>query len=293
MTTLKPLSNQQRGIVYAIASGVCYGPLGYFGLSIVNADLSVATTAFWRFVVSSVALCCIMTSQFSAIRNNAVEALKLFLCGIFLYYPGSVAYLAASRYIGSGLAIVIFFTFPMIVILINRFFYKTQICKMYYLSMMLIIPGLILLVDTHHFDTNIAGLGLSFLSSITYAFYVVLSKRTPIPPLPATFMLSIGCVFAGLLHITAYKCFVLPSTAAIWLNVLGIGIICTAIPILLLLQSLKYISSEQVSILSVLEPIAITLVGVTILDETITALQICGIVIILAGAMITLWPQKQ
>ena len=66
------------------------------------------------------------------------------------------------------------------------------------------------------------------------------------------------------------------------------GIICTALPILFFLESLKYISSEKASMLTVLEPIFVVIFGVILMHEPITFIQIIGIITILLGALLTL-----
>jgi len=293
MKSLKPLSNEQCGTLYAIASGLCYGLLGYFGMSIIQANLSIANTTFWRFFISTGVIALILLpSKYKALLANKREALKVMLYGMIFYSPGAMAFFVSSQYIGTGLAIVIFFTFPVMVMLINWYFFGTRISLIYYIAVVMIVIGLVLLVDKSKLQSDIIGVTLSFLSAASYAIYVVVSKRCFLAPLPATFMLSMGSMMTSFLYAYIEGSFIIPNHINIWLDILGIGIICTAIPILLLLQGLKYISAEKVSILSVLEPVSIVLVGIALLGETITAIQSFGIIIILAGAMITIATQK-
>jgi drug/metabolite transporter (DMT)-like permease len=86
--------------------------------------------------------------------------------------------------------------------------------------------------------------------------------------------------------------FTVPTTLHVWLNLLGISIVSTTIPILLLLYSLNYINSEKASILSVLEPIFVLIFGVTLLGEPMKMQYILGVIIVLAGALLTLFSQR-
>ena len=70
------------------------------------------------------------------------------------------------------------------------------------------------------------------------------------------------------------------------------ALISTALPILLLLEAMKYISSTKASILSVLEPLFVVIFGVILLDEQISLAEGCGVVIVLAGAMLALRCKK-
>ncbi|MES2215073.1 MAG: DMT family transporter [Pseudomonadota bacterium] len=292
ITRLNPLSNEQRGTTYAILSGLCYGLLGYFGMSIINANFSIANTTFWRFLVATIVMGIALLPKYKTLLSHPRESLCIFLCGVFLYTPGAMLFFVSSQYIGTGLSIVIFFSFPVMVMLINWYFFNAKMSLMYYISIALIIIGLILLVDTQGLQANIIGIALSFFSAFAYALYIVLSKKIPLPPLLSTFMLSMGCMVSSFIYAYFEGSFVLPMDVRIWCDIIGLGILCTALPILLLLQGLKYISSEKASILSVLEPISIVLVGITMLGETITNVQVLGIIVVLAGAMTTMSPQK-
>ena len=48
------MSNEWRGISYAVAAGVFFGAIGYFGMSILREGLSVPNMLFWRFFVAGV-----------------------------------------------------------------------------------------------------------------------------------------------------------------------------------------------------------------------------------------------
>jgi drug/metabolite transporter (DMT)-like permease len=80
--------------------------------------------------------------------------------------------------------------------------------------------------------------------------------------------------------------FTVPTTITAWANVLAIGIIATAIPIQLLLDGLKFISSVKASILSVLEPVMVVVMGLAFLGESISSMQVIGIITVLTGAIL-------
>ena len=71
-----------------------------------------------------------------------------------------------------------------------------------------------------------------------------------------------------------------------WGYILLLGIFATAIPIQLLIVGLKYISPVKASILSVTEPVMTLILGMFLLSETISPLQLFGIFIILFGAVL-------
>lgn len=289
---MKFLSHEHKGSLYAILSGFLYGLLGYFGVTIMAADFSVTTMQFWRFAISSLVVCVLLLPQLKTIKEDPKEMLKAFFLGAFFYSGSAIIYFYAAKYIGTGLGMVIFFTYPAFVMILNYLLYKTKIPKSYYVALSMIVIGMVMLIDIYAVKLDIVGIGLGIITALFYAGYMVFSKKNRITPMVSTFMVSLGCMVTSLIVSLFNHSFATPTTLNVWMNVCGMGIICTAVPILLLLQAMKYLSSEKASILSVLEPVFVMLFGVLLLGEKVSIMQTMGIVIILSGAVLTLFSQK-
>ena len=121
-------SDQHRGSLLAIASGLCYGLVGYFGVRIIEENFSVSLMLFWRFFVATVFVGALLIPQYKQIPLDR-QALKAFSYGMLFYGVSTTLYFVASEYIGTGVAMVIFFTFPAWVMVINRIFFKSTIPK--------------------------------------------------------------------------------------------------------------------------------------------------------------------
>ena len=282
------LSSPNYGAFYAALSGLLFGLLGYFGLSVINAHLSTYNMLFWRFLVSSLFIFVLLLPRIKSVILAPTELIKIIFYGLAFYGSGSILYFHAAQSIGSGLAMVIFFTYPTMVMLVNFLVYKQNISKIYYLALIIILVGMLFLVHGSEFIFDLKGLGLGVLSAFLYALYIITSKNSSVPPLISTFWISIGSALVCLLCSLLSKSFLVPMDFKIWFDIGGIGIICTALPILLLLKGLKQISSLQASILSVLEPVFVVIFGIILLDEKVSLTQALGIVILLSGALLTL-----
>ena len=286
------LSAEQRGSLYAVISGLCYGFLGYFGVSLMNADLSVTNMLFWRFFVVVLFMLPVVASQYKNIFSSFKENLKVVFYGVAFYSTSAIAYFIGSNYIGTGLTMVVFFIYPAIVMLFNCILYNAKISKMYYLAFSMIIIGVVLLADLQELELDFLGIGFGILSALCYACYVVGSKRSNASPMVATFMVSIGCMITCLIVACLECSLFIPTHSSSWINIVGMAIVCTALPILLLLQSLKYISSEKASIISVLEPVFVVISGIVLLGESISVMQIIGTVTVLSGALAALFTKN-
>lgn len=283
------LSNKQHGALYAIASGLCYGLLGYFGISLMKNGLSVSNMLFWRFFIASLFMIIILLPQYKIILDRPKESFKVAAYGIAFYSTSAIVYFIASKYIGTGLSMVIFFTYPAMVMLFNVIFYKTPMSRIYYFAFAMIVVGMVCLADLQECAFDIFGIGFGLLSAVFYSSYIIASKESKASPLVSTLMVSIGSGITCFVLSYMESSFFIPTSLHNWFNIAGIGIICTALPILLFLQALKYITSEKASILSVLEPVFVVIFGIILLDEKISTIQIIGVVIVLSGAVLSLF----
>lgn len=286
------MSSEQRGSLYAILSGFLYGFIGYFGLNAIHAHLSPSTMLFWRFFISSVAVSFMVIPHLNEIKKEYKAMGAAFLSGALGYGVSTWLYFLGSQYIGSGLTMVIFFTYPVMIMLINYFVYRQSIPAVYYWATFVILIGMILLVDMKSLGFNLTGIAFSLASAFFYACYIVASKRNKIPPNWSTLMVCLGCMTTTLIISCGEHSLVIPSTMTTWANLLGIGLLSTVMPVLLMLYSLKYISSEKASLLSVLEPVFVVIFGVLLLGERISGWNAVGIILVLLGASVTLFSHK-
>jgi len=287
------LSPQKKGTFYAIISGICYGFLGYYGMSLLNAGLSTYNMSFWRFLITSILMFIIFIPKYKIFLAQYKESLTVCFYGITAYTISTIVYFLASKRIGSGLSMVIFFVYPAIVMLLNVIFYKAKISKLYYFAFLIILIGLIFMVNITDLSFDFLGLLFAILSAISYAFYVIGSKRIHIHPIISTFMVSLGCTITCLILAIIDSSLIVPNQLDIWINISCMAIFCTAIPILFLLKALEYISVEKASMLSVLEPVFVFIFGIVLLNENINKSQIIGTIILLLGASITFCCQEK
>ncbi len=295
------MNQEHRGSAYAILSGLAYGLVGYFGVSAIHGHLSAETMLFWRFFIASLLIFIVLLPQIKKTTNDYPQMLSAFLSGVFYYGISTWLYFLACAYISSGLAMVLLFTYPLFVMLLNFLVYKQTIPKIYYLAISIIFTGMFFLVDFEDVSFNLWGIFLSVVSSFCYAGYVVVSKRNTLSPHMSTLMVCLGCMVTSLVISLVSNTFIIPSSPIIWMHLFGIALIATVIPILLMFYSLEYISSEKTSILSVLEPVFVVFFGMLLLGETLQMRNVIGMVLILIGALMTLfsdqikwiyWPRK-
>ncbi len=282
------LSDENKGAALVVLSALLYGFICYFGLHVMRAGFSVYNTMLWRFALASITLLLILIWRGKKIKVSTREILSLLLIGSVVHALGTSIYFSSTNYISTGLATVLLFTFPVGVIIFNRIFYRTKIAPIFYFSLTLIFIGIFFIVDISSPSFDLKGFMLALSSAIFFSLYVVASKKNNSDPLFSTFLICFGGIFVCLIFAYFDNSLAMPSTFDLWINLWALSLICTTLPILLFAKGLRFISSEKGSIISMLEPPAVMLVGYILLDERITFMQFCGSLIVLAGAAVVM-----
>lgn len=287
-----------RGAFLVAFSGLLYGFMAYFGTQLININLTVTTMLFWRFFLAMVWVLLSATWQKKKIFKNLPSysvLLKIILLGGASYSGGSLFFFLASEYTGTGVAMVIFFCFPVFVTL---FAWVTSSWRMNIhgaSSLIAIVIGLLLLKGHGTHALSLPGITFAIIAGISYAFYVIYSKKntTHLDSNLLTFLVCLGNSLIFFIISCVTKSFYVPTTLHAWIYISAIGIVATAIPIQLLLDGIKHVSSIKASILSVLEPVVTLLVGISLLKESMSGIQAAGIMVILLGAILIQFEKKE
>lgn len=292
------LSPQMWATVLLILSGVLYGSLGYFGTKILNDHFSVPNMLFWRFFTAFLWMLVFLfwkREKKSVTTFTKRSLLSAFVIGSLFYSASTTFYFLASQYTGTGLAMVIFFSYPVFVALYAWLTKKTQINKIAVFSLLTISIGMILLKGQGESALNVTGIIFSIASALFYACYVMSSKKSAgvMSSELLTIVICLGNSIIFFVIANATHTFVIPHSFDTWLHIFALGIFATALPIQLLFEGLKYVSSLKASILSVLEPVITMLVGAALLNESISSLQLIGVCIVLLGATLIQFERQQ
>lgn len=298
-------SHHQKKILQAsllvALSGILYGFLGYLGTKIIHENLSISTMLFWRFLVAGLwMLLFVMKNHLktNSVNFNAKILFFTFLLGAIGYSGSSGFYFLACRYTGTGLAMVIFFSYPIIVSLYTWIAHREGLSIATISVLIAMTIGLFLLQSpspgTWQPAINFIGILFGLLASVSYAIYVIGSKKFSSRLIDSNLLTMVVCFSCALLFLMisiATKSFAIPSIKS-WGYILALGVLVTALPIQLMLEGLKHISSMRASIISVLEPLVTVLVGVGLLNESISKVQMLGAVLILSSAILVQFHKK-
>lgn len=284
-----------KGTLLVALSAFLFGFLGYLGTKVMSENLSIENMLFWRFLIASIWMMGILLkvkNHSDLLVNCDWNCISLI---ILLGVTGSVStdfYFISSQYLGTGLAMALFYSYPILLVPLSCFFFKTKVNEIIIISVLFLMIGVYFLGHVPGDTFELTGIVYGLIASFGYAVYIIAASyllRKNIHPafsiFMITFMVSVTFFTLSLLQ----GPIAIVSTFSGWMHLLGLGIFATAVPLQLLFYGLKLISSVRASMVTTLEPVFTVAIGVVLLHESVTNLQMLGAtIIILSGLMVQL-----
>lgn len=203
-----------------------------------------------------------------------------------------MVYGLALNYVTASLGVVLFFQFTWIGLLIDCIIHKRLPNRYEALSLVFLLGGTILaagVLDTDLSTIPWQGWVYGLLAATSFAIFIQINSRQieGMPTVTRTFLMSLValimiCIFLSpeiIWNGTLFK-------TNLWIFGIILGIFGIILPILLLSIAVPKVGGALSSILSAMElPVAI-IASVIILHETLTMLQLLGIVLVLVGMVL-------
>ncbi|MBZ0280262.1 MAG: EamA family transporter [Anaerolineae bacterium] len=193
-----------------------------------------------------------------------------------------LSFYAAIQRIPLGITVAIAFAGPLGVAVIG----SRKLVDMLWVALAGI--GVLLLSPFTDATLDPLGMVLALMSALTWAIYILLTKRVNrVMPGNAALALSM-CVaaIAALPFGLGGAVQIIPNPAFILLSVV-VALLSSAIPFGLEFHALKSLSSRAFGLLVSLEPVVAAIVGFLILQETLDANEIIGIALVTVAAVAT------
>lgn len=269
-------------LVFAAAAG--FGTLAIFGKLAYAAGLSTSTLLLFRFIVATL----LVWAAFGVLgRATTLSGRKLWIALAvgMLYAIMTGLFFWGLEYVPASLAAIVFYTYPAHVFAISTVVLDERLTRLKGLSLTVALVGVILIVGANPTGANPVGIGLVLMAAIGYATYTTASRATlttlDSAKLIANAMVAtmVSMVPFGVLfgHLSV------PKGTEQWLIVFGIGLVGTAVPIVLFIQGLDRIEASHASIIGTSEPLVTVLLGVVLLGDQFTTFLIIGGAFVLGG----------
>jgi drug/metabolite transporter (DMT)-like permease len=269
------MTTEVKGIMLAVLSAILYGSLPIIGLHITGTGLSIEAMLFLRFILSFILLACLFPSSVFSFDKSLF---KQFLFAVLGYVVSSFFYFKSAEYIDTGLAMTVFFIYPMILALMNYVILKETLPLSQKIGMIFAFIALLFLTDFkfHYQGDMFIGFMLGIVGGTGYALYVFLTRSTGLKPITLTAWVCFGAGLFFAVQSFATNTLAMPPLSAVW-YVVALPIVCTVLPIMFFIQAVNLIGTIKTSLISILEPATTLAFGMLFLAEQITWIQAIGL----------------
>lgn len=220
------------------------------------------------------------------------DRIRIVVLGLLGYYLSSFLDFIGLQYISAGLERLILFLTPSFVLLLSALFLKMKVGKLEWMALAISYAGIVL-VFLHDVNTGPSGMATTALgsmfvlgSAISYSLYLLWSgelvRRVGAIRLVAYAMCvsSAACILQFfLLRPLSMLEQPVPVYALFLINAFA----CTVLPVFLTMAAVARIGAASASQAGMVGPVSTLFLGAMILSEPITAVQLAGAGLVLAG----------
>lgn len=212
--------------------------------------------------------------------------------GVVGYYLASLFDFLGLQYITAALERLVLFLYPTFVVLISAVFYGRVVTGRDVAALVLSYVG-IALVFANDLATRQQNVWLGAfwvaLSALAYAIYLIGNGRM-VRKMGSVLFASLASVISCAFVLAHFL--VVRDSSLLWTQpapVYGLSflmaIVSTVLPVILMSVGIRLIGSSHASMLGTVGPVATIFLGFVFLDEPITAIQLAGAALVVAGVL--------
>jgi drug/metabolite transporter (DMT)-like permease len=275
---------QLTGILLITISAASFGTLAIFGRFLYADGLDTFTMLFLRFGFAAVLMGIILFVRKEKFPNGKI-LLQLIGMGALGYVGQSFSYLSAIKYASAGLVALLLYLYPVFVFVLSIIVLRERVTWIKVTALVLALIGTGLTVDPN--GGQLLGVLFSIAAALIYSVYIIVGtnvmKHVTAVQSSTVIFASAGTVY-GIL--TAVNGVHLPMTNIGWLNIAGIVLVATVIPVVTFLAGLERIGPTNAAMLSTLEPVVTVLLAAWIFSEHLKPIVILGGGLILVAVIL-------
>ncbi len=288
-----------RGTVLVVLASFCFGTSGPLVKPAMDAGLSPQQVASFRIGLAAallVVFVAVTRPRLLVVRRSDLPLLIGY--GLVGVAAVQLLYFAAVSRIPIGIAMLLEFTSPVLVALWVRFVRRVVLSARMWVGTALALLGLALVAQVWE-GLRLDALGLLFgvASALCAAAYFLIGERG-VSTLPALGLVTWGMVIGAVAIGVVAPPWSLPGdlmTAGadfgglhvpVWTLLVTCAVVSTAMAYLLSISAMRYLPANVVSVLAVCEPIVATSLAWLMLGQALSAVQVVGAVVLLAGATV-------
>ena len=278
-----------KGYIATILSAMAYGSGPLIVMLVYDRGFGVNSVSFFRvlFPVPVLTLL-VLLKRGESLRITGRQALQILALAVTGSVLTCLLLFASIRYIDTGIATALNFSYPALVVLLDRLLYRQRADRHQWIALGLCLAGVLMFADPGGAFTW-RGFLLALGSGLAFALYVLYMERSGImetmPFLPFTFYFFL---FSALLLLPfALVSGELRGGSGVtgWLLLAVFAFVDGLAGTLLQEYGVNAIGGRAASIISAMEPVTCTLLGAVFLEERLTLRSGAGICLIVGATV--------
>ncbi len=281
------------GVLFGLISASLYGITPIFVYHATENGADSFGLMCSRYVIAVVILLAVRTIKMGFGKWPARKlGTKLFLLGAVGLYSNSICMFTAFEYLPSGLSMVLFYFYPILVVLFGWVFFRHVPPKIIWPCLAITLLGVALSASDLS-GGQAKGVAIIVFGAFAYAIYSVLAAAS----MPRTDLLS-GLILifggAGFSFVVVWLIdppglpTTMPFVADVWLPALEIGTIGTIGAMGIFFAGMNLIGASKSAVVQTWEVLVAICSGVFFLDQSFSVRQLFGAVLILSGVIVLL-----
>jgi drug/metabolite transporter (DMT)-like permease len=237
-----------------------------------------------------------------ALRVDRRSLLRLAVFGVVGVALVQLFYFLAIHRLEIGIALLIQYLGPLLVAIWARTFGHERVRARIWVALALSLAGLALMVELWN-GVALDGLGVTFalISAVIFAVYLLLAEHE-IAHRDSVSLMAWGFVFATVFWTVVQPWWSFPAHRVgqtvsldgrlsswhlpVWALVLWVIVLGSIVPFTLFVGAMRHVSATRVGIAAMLEPVVATIVAWAWLEESLSAAQLTGAAVVLAGILL-------
>lgn len=285
-----------------LLASFCFGTAGVLAKPAIDAGLSSQQVASARITLAALVLLLFVgITRPKALRVRRSDLRLLAGYGLVGVAGVQLLYFAAVARIPISIAMLIEFTSPILVALWVRFVRRTILPARMWGGTVLALVGLAMIAEVWEgMRLDTLGVLAATGAALCAAGYFLLgehgmSTSTPMSPIGmVTWGMVVGAVAVAVIappwSLPADRLIAAADLGAmrvpVWSLLVACAVVSTALAYLLSLSALRHLPANVISVLALVEPVVATTLAWLLLDQALTAVQLAGAAVLLAGATV-------
>lgn len=259
-------STKFRGEIGIVLCSILWGCISVFSIPLTELGFSSAQITFVRSVLSTLFLGVFILVKDRRMFVVSVKDLPLLaFLGIGCFMAVCIFYTRSIEENGSSLAAMLMYTSPVWVIIMSRFIFKEKLTTVKTLALCGLLGGCALLSFGGELKISVSGILIGLATGLTLACYVVFGKlaNKKYSAETTTFYVFLFSAVGAAFIAPAWEVpALIGKTPVSLLYLTGLSMFSTTIAYLCYSAGLKTVSAGKASMLSTLEIVVATIVGI-------------------------------